>query len=95
MMKIPHVTHWLSVAVILVLLCAISFVLFLSSCVSTHTSWARAEVSQVPAAQQLELEKDRKICATEGVGKGIYYQAVMGEMDMIACLERRGWRRVP
>ncbi len=70
--------------------------LFFTSCtVPEHHGWTRAEVKQTPKAQQVALDKDREACIVEGTAKGVYYQALMGSMDMTACLERRGWKRVP
>ncbi len=70
--------------------------LFFTSCtVPENKGWTRAEVKQKPEAQQVALDKDREACVAEGTAKGVYYQALMGSMDVTACLERRGWKRVP
>lgn len=71
-------------------------ILLLTACAPiSNSSWTRAEVASIPSAQQAALDKDRAECVVEGNAKGIYYQAIMGSLDVTACLERRGWKRVP
>ncbi len=67
----------------------------LLGCTATNTGWSRAEVQHIPAHQQVALDKDREACVLESNARPILYQTLLAGYDVTACLERKGWKRVP